>query len=82
MQQMNSIKDDNLISHFSDVRHTVKNHMSVVLAFAQLLQIELSKKNPDPKLAIEYLEKVDKRAKQTVEEIDKDLSEQKAIELG
>lgn len=67
--------------HFSSVRHMVKNHMSVVIAFSQLLEQELEKKSIDRDAARAHLLRVSDRAKKLVEEIDTTLSEEVASRL-
>jgi hypothetical protein len=67
--------------YFSEVRHGIKNHMSVVLAFTQLIEVELAKLKGDKSTIESYLEKISKRAHKVVDQVDIDLSEDVATRL-
>lgn len=66
------------IEHFGSVRHMVKNHMSVIIAFSQLLEQDLHKQSIDQSVMLSHVAKISTRAKKMVEEIDQVLSEETA----
>lgn len=53
-----------------DVRHAVKNDISVIIAFTQLVRL-----NPQDPKADEFLQKIEHRAHSIVETIEKYLSQ-------
>lgn len=69
------------VEHFSHVRHMVKNDMSVIIAFSQLLEQELKGQAIDQATALSHIAKISNRAKKVVGEIDHVLSEDTATRL-
>jgi|GEM_PF-2538918 len=77
------MKDNNEVilvqkQRLRDIRHTLKNHLSVILAFNQLIQVEIEKNHIVTDQLKEYAQKVEQRAKKMVSEIDDQLNEQLA----
>lgn len=76
MVNANTLTD--LSAHFSQVRHQVKNDMSVIIGFAQLLEVEIKKSCGESEYTDTLLQKlrtIDQRAKKVVREIDVNLAD-------
>jgi nitrogen-specific signal transduction histidine kinase len=61
-----------------ELRHDLKNHLSVIIAFAQLLHRELP--NLPHEKAIELIQKIEERAQKIVKEIDVNLADEVSSE--
>lgn len=57
------------IERLRDLRHAVKNDISVIIAFAQLVKLK-----PDDQKTAEYLTKIEQRAQSILQTIEKHLS--------
>lgn len=57
------------IERLRDLRHAVKNDISVIIAFAQLMKLK-----PDDQKTSEYLTKIEQRAQSILQTIEKHLS--------
>lgn len=57
------------IERLRDLRHAVKNDISVIIAFAQLVKLK-----PDDQKTTEYLTKIEQRAQSILQTIEKHLS--------
>lgn len=79
MRNLSSPTD--LATHFAEVRHKVKNDMSVIIGFTQLLQGEVQKacaKSDAVEKILQQLKIIDQRAKKVVEDIDTSLADPEA----
>ncbi len=76
MRNLSSLTE--LVEHFAEVRHQVKNDMSVIIGFTQLLQIEIERtcgKTESVEKLLQQLKIIHQRARKVVEEIDVNLAD-------
>lgn len=64
--------DNESSDHNKVLRHAIKNDISVIIAFAQLIKL-----NPSDPRVEEFLEKIELRSKQILVNVEKFLTEEK-----
>jgi hypothetical protein len=66
-------KEAEIADNLAQIRHAIKNHMSVIIAFTQLTQATLQKNKTSSEQVEQFLTTIDQRARKVVDEIDHSL---------